>query len=72
MTCKKRTWTSFANEPLADAGFLTERPDIVRVDESTIDRATRDNPDYPRPFVADTLQALADSRRENHVFCLAR
>lgn len=32
------------------------------VDEATIDRAARDNPDLPRAFVAETLQGLAEAR----------
>jgi len=32
------------------------------LDEATIDRAVCDNPDLPRSFVSDTLQALAEAR----------
>jgi hypothetical protein len=34
----------------------------LKIDEVTIDRAARDNPDLPRSFVADTLQGLAEAR----------
>jgi hypothetical protein len=33
-----------------------------KVDEATMDRAARDNPDLPRSFVAETLQGLAEAR----------
>ena len=65
MTLKRQTWTSFSSEPLADADFLAERPDVIQIDESTIDRACRDNPDLPRSFVADTFQSLAEARAGN-------
>jgi len=34
----------------------------LKIDEATVDRAARDNPDLPRSFVADTLQGLAEAR----------
>jgi uncharacterized membrane protein YccC len=35
---------------------------IQAIGEATVERAARDNPDLPRSFVIDTLQALAESR----------
>lgn len=35
---------------------------LPEIDEATIARAARDNPDLPRSFVADTLRGLAEAR----------
>lgn len=47
------------------AGHISVSADFdapLEIDEATVARAARDNPDLPRPFVASTLQALAESR----------
>lgn len=53
----------YAGEVWADAQPVgREFGAPLTVDEATIDRAARDNPDLPRSFVADTLQGLAEAR----------